>query len=113
VGEIAPWKTVLIEGDPIQVGRRQLVPLVKVRSMMRRQVTFGTKASSGGGGGLVWLQPVAVIERQPGESEEYIPITDETDAAIRGILIGAMVLPIVYIFIASLSLFWRRSRATR
>ena len=113
MGEIAPWKTELIEGDPIQVGGRELVPIVKVRSIVRRQVTFGTAASSGGGGGLVWLKPVAVIERRPDGSEERFSIVDETAVAIRGMLIGALLLPVLYLFVASLSFLWRRSRAKR
>lgn len=111
MGVVAPWKAELIEGDPIQARERWLIPVVKVRSIVRRQVTFGTEASSGGGGGLVWLKPVAVIERQPDGSEEQIPIVDETGIAIRGMLIGALVLPVLYLFIASFAFFWRRSRA--
>jgi uncharacterized spore protein YtfJ len=110
---LVPWKTELIEGDPVQIDGRQLIPVVKVRSMLRRQVTFGTAASSGGGGGLVWLQPVAVIERQSDGSEERFPITDEAGMAVRGMLIGAMVLPILYLFIASAAFLWRRSRSNR
>ena len=111
--EIAPWKTELIEGEPVQVGERQLVPVVKMRSLIRRQATFGTDGSGGGGGGLVWLQPEAIVERRPDGTEERFSITDETGTAIRGMLIGAMVLPIVYAFVVSLALLWRRSRSKR
>ncbi len=86
-----------------------MIPLVKMRSMVRRRVTFGTQTSSGGGGGLVWLQPVAVIERRPDGNEARIPIPDETGTAIKGMLIGALALPIFYLFIASL-VFFRRHR---
>lgn len=104
------WQTEFIEGDPIRVGERELVPVVKVRSIFRRQVTLGTEASSGGGGGLVWLQPVSVIERGLDGTEERIPITDETGMAIQWMLIGSLVLPALFVFIASLAFLWRRSR---
>jgi uncharacterized spore protein YtfJ len=105
-----PWTTKLMEGDPIQVGQRQLIPVVKVRSIIRRQVTFGTASSGGGGGGLVWLQPVAVIERWSDGSEECIAIPDETWTAIKSMLIGALALPIIYVVVASLAFVWRKSR---
>jgi hypothetical protein len=108
VGGTPLWKTELIEGDPIQVGQRQLIPVVKVRSIVRRRVTFGTQTASGGGGGLVWLQPLAVIERRSDGSEERFPIPDEAGMAIRGMLLGALALPILYLFIAGLAFLWRR-----
>lgn len=113
MSEGTPWKTELIEGDPIQAGQRQLVPVVKMRSILRRQVTFGTEASSGGGGGLVWLQPAAVIERHPDGSQDRIPIIDETGMVIQRMLMGALVLPVLYLFVVSLAFVWRRSRADK
>lgn len=101
------WNTEWVEGAPVEVGQRQLIPIVKVRSMVRRRVTFGTQASSGGAAGLMWLQPVAVIERRPDGSEERILLPDETGAAIKGMLMGALALPIVYLFIAGLACYWR------
>jgi uncharacterized spore protein YtfJ len=108
VGEKYPWKTEVIEGDPIQVGERQLVPIIRKRSIFRRQVTFGTEASSGGGGGLVWLQPVAVIERQPDGSQMRIPISNQTGIALNGMLIGALTLPVLYLFVVGLISLRRR-----
>lgn len=111
---IPSWKTELIEGEPIQVGQRQLIPIVRMRSAVRRQVTFGTQESSGGGGGLVWLQPVAMIERRPDGNEERIAILDETGTAIKGMLIGALTLPLLYLFVVSLVFLWRhRSSRTK
>lgn len=102
-----PWKTELIEGDPIQVGERQLIPVVRMRSLIQRQVTFGTESSSGRGGGLVWLQPVAVIERWPDGSEQRVSISDETGTVIKGMLIGALFLPIVYLLFTFMAFLWR------
>jgi hypothetical protein len=111
VRPIPPWKTELIKGEPIQVGQRQLIPVVRMRSTVRRQVTFGTQESSGGGGGLVWLQPVAVIERRPDGSEGHIPIIDASGMAIKGMLIGALALPLLYLFVVSLVFIWRHGSA--
>jgi hypothetical protein len=98
-------------GDPIQVEQRQLIPVARVRSVVRRHVTFGTKASSGRAGGLVWIKPVAVVECHPDGSEEQIPISDETWSAIRAMLIGVLVLPILYGIVAGLVFWWRRRPA--
>jgi hypothetical protein len=106
-----PWETTLREGDPIQVRGREIVPVVKVRSILRRQLTFGTEASSGGGGGLMWLQPESVIVRDVDGNEERIAIVDATGMAILWMLLGALFLPVVYLFVASLAFVWRRSRA--
>jgi hypothetical protein len=114
VRSIPSWKTELIEGEPIQVGQRQLIPVIRMRSVVRRQVTFGTQESSGGGGGLVWLRPVAVIERQPDGSEKHIPILDASGTAIKGMLLGALALPLLYLFAVSLVFLWRyRSTKTQ
>jgi hypothetical protein len=109
----SPWQPERIEGDPIQVGQRQLIPVVKVRSLVRRKVTFGTQQSSGQGGGLVWLRPVEVIERRSDGTEEHAPIADETGARIERMLIGALALPILDLLIASVMFLWHRRRTER
>jgi uncharacterized spore protein YtfJ len=108
----SPWQTKVIEGEPIQVDGRELVPVVKVRSAVRRGVTFGTHRASGRGGGIVWLKPVAVIERRPDGSEHRVPILDLTGEAIRGMLISIAVLPVLYLVIAILASLWRKARAS-
>ncbi len=108
-----PWHNQLIEGAPIQVGEREYIPQVMARSIIRRRVTFGTQASNGRGGGLVWLQPLAVIERRPDGSEQRIVITDETHQALKAMLMGALTLPILYIIVAIFMFVWRRARSTK
>lgn len=109
-----PWATKLVNGQPIKVGQRELIPVVRMRSIMRREVTFGTKASRGRGGGLVWLQPVAVIVRQPdGSDEQYVTIPDETGTAIEGMLMAALALPALYLLVASLMFLWRHVLSTK
>lgn len=112
MSEALPWRTDILEGDSYHIGDRELIPVVKMRSIIRRQVTFGTHNSSGYGGGLVWLQPSAMIERKPDGSEHYIAVVDETGVAIKGMLVGALVLPLTYAIVAGLACIWRRRRAT-
>ena len=107
-----PWQTKVIEGEPIQVDGRELVPVVKARSAVRRGVTFGTHNASAHGGGIVWLKPVAVIERRPDGSERRVAIPDLTGEAIRGMLIGVAVLPVLYLVVAVLASLWRKTRAS-
>jgi len=107
VGRRSIWNTRLIKGGPIPVGRRELIPVVKMRSMFRRQVTFGTQSSSGGGGGVVWLQPVAVVVREPDGREERIAVSDATWITVQRILMGALTLPILYLTIATAASVWR------
>jgi hypothetical protein len=106
-----PWHTQLIEGEPIQVGQREYIPQVLARSIIQRRVTFGTQASFGRGGALVWLQPLAVIERRPDGSQQRIVIPDETNQALKMMLLGALALPVLYALVATFLCLWRRTRS--
>jgi hypothetical protein len=92
------------------MGQREWVPVVKVRSILRRGVTFGTASSSGRGAGLVWLQPAAVIERLPDGGERRIAIPDQTGMLVTGMWIGALALPLLCLFIVGLVFLWRTGR---
>ena len=103
-----PWSTQVFEGEPIQVGRRQLIPVVKMRSVVRRQITFGTNSAQGSGAGFVWMQPVAVIEQRADGSQQRISIVDQNAAAVQGLLISALALPLLYVVVLVLKSLWRR-----
>jgi hypothetical protein len=107
-----PWHTQLIEGAPLKVGQREYIPQVLARSIIRRRVTFGTQASYGRGGALVWLQPLAVIERRPDGSQQRIVIPDETNQALKMMFLGALALPVLYVLVVTLVCLWRRSQST-
>lgn len=107
-----PWETKILEGDSYQLDDRELTPVVQMKSIFRRQVTFGTSNSSGYGGGLIWLKPIAVIERNPDGSERHIAIVDKTGMARKGMLIGAAILPIAYAIVAGLAFIRRHQRST-
>jgi hypothetical protein len=101
------WSTKLVKGEPVQVGQRQFIPVVQVRSTVRRQVTFGTDDARGSGGGFVWLKPVAVIERRLDGEEQRFAIRDVTATAITGMVTGALAMPLIYLAVLLLRLVWR------
>jgi hypothetical protein len=105
------WNTKSIEGDPITVEGWQLTPIVRVRSLVRRGVTFGTHSASGRGGGFIWLHPQAIIQHHPDGREERIAIPDPTATAIKGMLVGAVALPILYLALTIFLWLWRRRPA--
>jgi hypothetical protein len=100
-------KSELVRGTPIQVMEAELIPLIRVRSLVRREVMFGTQTSNGTGVGLVWLKPVAVIQRLPDGVENRIPIYDAAGLAVQGMLIGALALSVLCLVATVLAQFWR------
>jgi hypothetical protein len=113
VTQTRPWSTQVVEGEPIQVGFRQFIPVVKMRSAFRRRVTFGTNRAQGGGGGVVWMQPVAVIEQRTDGSQQRISIVDQRAAAVQGLLMGALALPLLYVVVLVLKSLWRRQTGSK
>jgi hypothetical protein len=86
--------TNIIRGSPIRAGERWLVPVVRMSAYVRRRVLVGSERLAGHGRGFVHLQPVAVLE-QDEEGERLIPIHDRTTQMLRGLLLGAIVVPLV------------------
>jgi hypothetical protein len=89
-----PAGTEVVEGEPIQVGERELVPLVRVTTRVQRRAFVGTDRVSGEGWGFVRLRPVAILERsEPGERRLSIP--DKTTQALSGFLLAAFIIPLL------------------
>ncbi len=84
----------VVEGEPICVEGRELVPLVRVTSRVRRHVFVGADRLAGGGWGFVRLQPVAILERGGGD-ERRIPIQDRTAQVLGGLLLAAFIIPLL------------------
>lgn len=103
-----PWTVEEIAGDPVELHGREFIPLVKRTARIWRRLTFGTHRSETRGGGLVWLQPVALIERRPDGGERRIPIPDPTRAALGGMLAGALALPLIFLLVTVLVFGLRR-----
>jgi len=83
-----------IEGKPIQVGERGLVPLVQVTTRGQRRALVGADRVTGEGWGFVRLRPIAVLERSAG-GERRLPIQDRTAQWLGGFLLAAFIVPLL------------------
>jgi hypothetical protein len=79
----------IIQGEPIRVGQREVVPEAQVISWLQRRATIGTHSSSGWGVGRVNIRPRALVERCP-MGTRRIPIRDETMRMLAGLAAGAV-----------------------
>lgn len=77
-----------IEGEPIIVGEKEIVPVARVIS-----------ASIGRGGGFALVKPVAVLETTPQERRR-IPIPDATMRVVAAILLAGLILPLILVRLA-------------
>jgi hypothetical protein len=96
-----PLKTHIVAGEPIQIGERELVPLVRVTTYARRQARVGAGDVTGQGWGFVQMRPVAILERS-GRGERQIPIRDKTAQAMSGLLLAAVIIPLLLMLAARL-----------
>ncbi len=94
VGKQSPLVTRIVEGEPIHVGERELVPLVRMTTYARRRAFVGSDRLDGQGWGFVQMHPVAILERSKGE-ERRIPIEDKTVQALSGLLLAAFIIPLL------------------
>jgi hypothetical protein len=79
----------VVQGEPVRVGQKQVVPEALVTSWLKRSATVGMDGVWGWSGGWVKIQPIAVIEREL-EGERRIPIHDETKRLLMGLAAGAV-----------------------
>lgn len=70
-----------LTGDPIRIGDREIVPLVRVTGLGRMR----PGARDGAGGGLLRAVPIGALERR-GSVERRIVIRDATGQALRGMV---------------------------
>jgi hypothetical protein len=96
-----PLKTHIVEGAPIQIGKRELVPLVRVTTYAQRQARVGADNVAGQGWGFVQMHPVAILERSV-EGERCLPIWDKTAQAMGGLLLAAFIIPLLLMLAARL-----------
>jgi hypothetical protein len=85
----------IVEGKPVRFGQRELVPVVRVESVVQRQALVGDGRLGGGGSGFVHLKPIAILERRVGGSERRIPIPDRTNELIGGLLLLGFIIPLL------------------
>jgi len=88
-----PWLTDVVEGDPLQVAGRELVPFVRVTSWVGRRASLRSGGVSGQGYGFVHVQPVAIVDS--GKEDERHQIRDETARALGRLGLVALLVPLL------------------
>lgn len=78
-----------IEGEPITVGEKELVPVARVLSV-----------SIGEWGGFVRIKPVAVLETTP-QGRQRILIPDATMRILAAIFLVGLALPLILVRLAA------------
>lgn len=102
VNNPSPSMTRIVEGNPIHVGERELVPLVRMTAYVRRRAFVGSDRLDGQGWGFVQMHPVAILERSQGK-ERRIPIRDKTTRALSGLLLAAFIIPLLLLLAVHLA----------
>jgi hypothetical protein len=100
--KLSPRMTKIVEGDPIQVGGRELAPLVRVTSRMQRRASVGGHGVSGGGWGFVLMQPVAIVDRS-GAGEHPLRIRGRSERWVVWLLLVFLVPPLIAVLLIALS----------
>ena len=90
-----PWLTELVEGDPIRVEGRELVPMVRVTSRMQRRASLCDERVSGRGHGFIYMRPVAILdEGANGQGpQEHHPIRNGTARLVGWMALAAFLIP--------------------
>ena len=94
----APALTEVVEGDPLPVYGRELVPLVRVTSRAKRRASLYKDGLTGQGYGFVHMRPIAVLDR-----DERHPIHNQTARTIGWLILVAMLMPWLTALLVSLS----------
>lgn len=83
-----------IQGQPLHVGNREIVPEAEVWSFQAKQFGLNENGASGGGACWSWWRPTALIERGPG-GEQRVRINDVNLQLEIVLIIAAIALPAV------------------
>jgi hypothetical protein len=99
----SPWMTEIVKGDPIQVGGRELVPVVRVTSRMRRRALVGSDGVSGGGWGFVHMRPVEILDYRSGGSEHHLRIRSDAWRSVLWLALFFFGVPLAAVLLIILS----------
>ena len=83
-----------LQGQPLQVGDREIVPEAEVWSFQAKQIGLKESSASGGGAWWSWSRPTALIERAPG-GERRVRINDVNLQLEIALIVAALVLPVL------------------
>lgn len=86
-------RTERVHGDPIHIGDQRIIPLAQRTTGVRYQATLGSYVTARGGG-FMSLRPLGVIVQKEG-SERFLRVRNPTAQALMGILIVAVVVPVL------------------
>jgi hypothetical protein len=100
--ERGPLLTEVVEGNPLQIAGREVVPLVRLRGRMRRRASLRGDDVGGQGYGFIDIRPVALVDRRDGD-EAYLRIPNGTVRAIGWRLLVALIVPWLAILLVQLS----------
>ncbi len=89
-----PIRVETVRGEPLAIGEKEITPIARVFSFMRRSGTI-KKGVSGGGGSFVLIKPVAVLETTS-RGTRRIPVHDLTAITLIGLLIAGLALPLLF-----------------
>ena len=83
-----------LQGQPLQVGDREIVPEAEVWSFQAKQIGLKENGASGGGAWWSWSRPTALIARGPG-GERRVRINDMNLQLEIMLIVAALVLPVL------------------
>ncbi len=83
-----------IQGQPLRVGDREIVPEAEVWSVQTKQLGLNESGTSGGGAWWSWSRPTALIERGP-DGERHVRINDVNLQLEMALIVAAIVLPVL------------------
>jgi hypothetical protein len=84
----------VVEGEGMGVGGREVVPVVRMTTYVRRRALVGTDQLAAQGHGFVHLRPVAIVERSEAGERRFL-IYDKTAQIVSGLLLVAFVVPLL------------------
>ena len=88
------FKRETLHGQPLQLGKREIVPEAEVWSIQARQIGLRENKASGGGAWWSWSRPTALIERTP-DGDRRVRVND-VNLQLEIVLLGAaLVLPLL------------------
>ena len=83
-----------IQGQPLRVGDREIVPEAEVWSLQTKQLGLTQDGTSGGGTWWSWSRPTALIERGP-DGERRVRVNDVNLQLELALIVAAIVLPLL------------------
>ncbi len=88
-----PRQTELVEGDPLPIEGRELVPLVRVTRRVQRRASIYSDGVNAQVLGLVHLRPIAILDREEdGRVHERHQIRNGTARAIGRLALAALLI---------------------